>query len=363
MADDADKESKTEQASEKKIRDAVEKGNLPFSKEAPIFATLLAVLVFALFFAYDAMVRLATFLATFLERPNEWSLATSADAISLYQIVLFEIGRAILVVMALLVAAGVGASVLQNMPRLVGDRIMPKMNRISPMAGWKRLFGVQGFVEFLKALGKVVFAGAFLSFAMSDIHVRLLEGMLMLPSAFGMQIRDIVVELVMVVAFAMALIAGVDLLWTRFHWMQELRMTKQEVKDEHKQAEGDPILKSRMRSLARDRARQRMMASVPRATLVIANPTHFSIALRYVREETAAPIVVAKGQDLVALKIREVAEEHGIPIFEDVTLARSMFKQVSVDSMIPPQFYQAVAELIRIIQGNRKAPKAGTPAT
>lgn len=363
MADEEDKESKTEQASEKKIRDAVEKGNLPFSKEAPIFATLLAVLVFAMFFAYDATVRLAVFLSTFLERPNEWSLANSADAISLYQIVFFEIARAIVVVMALLVAAGVGASVLQNMPQLVGDRIMPKMNRISPVAGWKRLFGIQGLVEFLKALGKVVFAGAFLVFAMSDVHVRLLEGMLMLPSAFGMQIRDIVVDLVMVVAFAMALIAGADLLWTRFHWMQELRMTKQEVKDEHKQAEGDPILKSRMRSLARDRARQRMMASVPRATLVIANPTHFSIALRYVREETAAPVVVAKGQDLIALKIRAVAEEHGIPVFEDVTLARSMFKQVSVDSMIPPQFYQAVAELIRIIQGNRRGPKAGTSAS
>jgi flagellar biosynthetic protein FlhB len=363
MADYDDKESKTEQASEKKIRDAVEKGNLPFSKEAPIFATLLAVLVFALFFAYDAMVRLAVFLSTFLERPNEWSLSNSADAISLYQIVFMEIARAIVVVMALLVAAGVGASVMQNLPQFVGDRIMPKLNRISPMAGWKRLFGVQGLVEFLKSLGKVLFAGVFLGFAMSDVHVRLLEGMLMLPSAFGMQIRDIVVDLVMVVAFAMALIAGADLLWTRFHWMQELRMTKQEVKDEHKQAEGDPILKSRMRSLARDRARQRMMASVPRATLVIANPTHFSIALRYVREETAAPIVVAKGQDLIALKIREVAEEHGIPIFEDVTLARSMFKQVSVDSMIPPQFYQAVAELIRIIQGNRKAPKAGTSAS
>lgn len=363
MADEEDKESKTEQASEKKIRDAVEKGNLPFSKEAPIFATLLAVLVFAMFFAYDATVRLAVFLSTFLERPNEWSLANSADAISLYQIVFFEIARAIVVVMALLVAAGVGASVLQNMPQLVGDRIMPKLNRISPVAGWKRLFGIQGLVEFLKALGKVVFAGAFLVFAMSDVHVRLLEGMLMLPSAFGMQIRDIVVDLVMVVAFAMALIAGADLLWTRFHWMQELRMTKQEVKDEHKQAEGDPILKSRMRSLARDRARQRMMASVPRATLVIANPTHFSIALRYVREETAAPVVVAKGQDLIALKIRAVAEEHGIPVFEDVTLARSMFKQVSVDSMIPPQFYQAVAELIRIIQGNRRGPKAGTSAS
>ncbi len=360
MADEPDKESKTEQASEKKVRDAVEKGNLPFSKEAPILATLVAMLVFTLFFAYDSIVRLGVFLAMFLERPHEWSLATSADAISLYQIVFLEIARAIVVVMALLVAAGVSASVMQNMPRLVGDRIIPKANRISPMAGWKRLFGLKGFVEFLQSVGKVLFAAVFLTFALSDVHVRLLEGMLMLPAAFGMQIRDIVIDLVLGVVIAMALIAGVDLLWTRYHWMEELRMTKQEVKDEHKQAEGDPILKARMRSLARDRARQRMMAAVPRATLIIANPTHYSIALRYVREETAAPIVVAKGQDLIALKIREVAEEHGIPIFEDVTLARSMFKQVSVDSMIPPQFYQAVAELIRIIQGNRKAPKAGT---
>jgi flagellar biosynthetic protein FlhB len=360
MADEADKESKTEQASEKKIRDAIEKGNIPFSKEAPILAAIIAFIVFVLFFAIDTMVHLAVFLATFLERPHEWKLETRSDAIALYAIVFTEIGRATVVVLTLLVVAGLVASISQNVPGFVGDRIMPKLNRISPIAGWKRIFGVQGLVEFLKAVGKVLFAGAFLAFIMSDAHRNLLQGMLTDPGSFGLVIREMVLELVGAVAFAMLLIAGVDLLWTRFHWLQELMMTKQEVKDEHKQAEGDPILKARMRSLARDRARQRMIAAVPRATLVIANPTHYSIALRYVREENAAPVVVAKGQDLIALKIREVAAEHGIPVFEDVTLARSMFKQVSVDSMIPPQFYQAVAELIRIIQGNRKGPKAGT---
>ena len=123
-------------------------------------------------------------------------------------------------------------------------------------------------------------------------------------------------------------------------------MTKQEVKEEMKQAQGDPIVKARMRSIQRDRIRRRMMTDVPRATLVIANPTHFSVALRYVREEGDAPVVVAKGQDLIALKIREIAEENGIPVFEDPPLARSMFAQVSVDSVIPPVFYKAVAELI-----------------
>lgn len=136
-------------------------------------------------------------------------------------------------------------------------------------------------------------------------------------------------------------------------------MTKQEVKDEIKQAEGDPIMRARLRSLQRDRARRRMMDDVPKATLVIANPTHFSIALRYVRDETPAPVVIAKGQDLVALKIREIAEAHEIPIFEDVALARSMYNQVSVDSVIPPQFYQAVAELVRVLYANKAAPAAG----
>ncbi|MGO4841487.1 EscU/YscU/HrcU family type III secretion system export apparatus switch protein, partial [Rhizobiaceae sp. 2RAB30] len=124
----------------------------------------------------------------------------------------------------------------------------------------------------------------------------------------------------------MAIIAGVDLIWQRIHWRQDLRMTRQEVKDELKQSDGDPLVKARIRSVARDRARQRMILAVPKATLVIANPTHFSIALRYVREEDAAPVVVAKGQDLIALKIREIAQENNIPIFENVELARSMYK-------------------------------------
>ncbi len=359
MAEENDKESKTEAASEKKIRDAIEKGNLPTSREAPIFASLAAFVVFALFFSYDTIIHLALFLGTFLERPDEWRLETELDATSLLQVVSIEIARAIMIVMALLIAAGIGASVLQNMPRMVGDRIMPKFSRISLLGGWKRVFGIKGFVEFAKSLGKVIFATVFLIFVMNDVHARLLAGMVTVPSSFGVVIRDIAVELVTTVAFAMALITGVDVLWSRFHWMQELRMTKQEVKDEHKQSEGDPILKSRMRSLQRDRARKRMMSAVPRATLVIANPTHFSIALRYVRDETAAPIVVAKGQDLVALRIREIAEQNGIPIFEDVALARSMFKQVSVDNMIPPQFYHAVAELVRIIQSGQKGQKPG----
>jgi flagellar biosynthetic protein FlhB len=134
-------------------------------------------------------------------------------------------------------------------------------------------------------------------------------------------------------------------------------MTKQEVKEEHKQMEGDPKIKARIRTLGRERARKRMMAAVPRATVIITNPTHYAVALRYVRAEGGAPLVLAKGLDLVALKIREIGEEHGIPIVEDKPLARSLYDSVEVDQLIPPQFYKAVAEIIYYLH-IRKMPKS-----
>jgi flagellar biosynthetic protein FlhB len=359
MAEQADKESKTEEATEKKIRDAVEKGQLPFAKEVPVVGSFLAILVFLIFMAHTGAVELGGFLSMFLERPESWSLATEHDAVLLYRQVFLEIGKLLAGLMALLVAAGIAGSVFQNVPRFVGERIQPKLSRVSPKEGWSRLFGQKGLAEFAKSLGKLVFAGTVLAFAMRDAQTRLLSGMITQPEAFGSVIREIAIEIVLAITMIMVLIAAIDLLWTRFHWRQDLRMTKQEVKDEIKQAEGDPIVRARLRSLQRDRARRRMMADVPKATLVIANPTHYSIALRYVRDETPAPVVVAKGQDLVALKIREIAEVHEIPVFEDVALARSMYNQVSVDSVIPPQFYQAVAELVRVLYANKAAPAAG----
>ena len=356
MAEEADKDSKTEEPTEKKIRDTIEKGKLPQSKESTILASFVAILVFTVFFAKDAVADLGVFLATFLEKPEAWPLAAEADVVALLRAVVVEIAKAAGSIMLLLFVAGVGASAFQNLPQFVGERIRPQASRISLSQGWKRMFGVQGFAEFLKSLGKLGFAILVLVFTLSEDHRLLLAGMLTQPVAFTLVIRDISVDILVSIVFVMAVIAAIDLVWSRFHWRQELRMTRQEVKDEMKQSEGDPIVKSRLRPLPRARARRRMMTAVPRATLVIANPTHFSIALRYVREENSAPVVVAKGQDLVALKIREIAEANGIPIFEDVALARSMYKQVSVDSVIPSQFYQAVAELVRVVYA-RKAPR------
>jgi flagellar biosynthetic protein FlhB len=156
-------------------------------------------------------------------------------------------------------------------------------------------------------------------------------------------------HLTSVVAIALTILALSDFVWARFKWRRDLRMSRQEVKEEFRQAEGDPFVKARMRSLAMDRSRRRMMASVPKASFIVANPTHYAIALRYVREEGGAPLVLAKGKDLVALKIREVAEKNGVPVLERKELARAMFEIVEVDRMIPPEFYRPVAELIHFL--------------
>ncbi len=353
MAEDVDKESKTEEATEKKIRDTIEKGKLPQSKETGILASFVAILVFTVFFAGDSIMGLGSFLSVFLEKPDAWTMDTSNDVVELSRLVTVEIGKTVASLLLLLVVAGIGSSVFQNMPQFVGERIRPQASRISLTKGWNRLFGVQGFVEFLKSVGKMVFAIAVLCFVLSDSLRQFLAGMLTQTTDFVLVIRSMAIDILISIVVVMGLIAGVDLVWSRFHWRQDLRMTKQEVKDEMKQSEGDPIVKSRLRSLARDRARRRMITAVPNATLVIANPTHYAIALRYVRDQDSAPMVLAKGTDLVALKIREIAEANNIPVFEDIALARSMYKQVSVDSVIPQQFYQAVAELIRVVYANK----------
>ncbi len=346
MADDQDKDSKTEDPTEKKIRDAAEKGNVPFSREAPIFASILAAFTYLVFFVPAGLHRLAESLGGIFEKPDEWPLANGNDALSLFHHVFMAAGAFLLPGFALMIGFGLAASILQNVPSPVAERIRPQLSRVSPAKGFGRIFGASGLVEFAKAIAKVLVVGAVVALAMKGNFFDTLTAMESEPSVILVMIGGDTRKILVVVLLVMAAIAVADLLWQRHHWFTELRMTKQEVKDELKQTDGDPILKARQRSLQRDRARKRMMAEVPHATMVIANPTHFAVALRYVREEGGAPKVLAKGQDLLALRIREIAEAHGIPVFEDPPLARSMFAQVSVDNFIPPVFYKAVAELV-----------------
>jgi flagellar biosynthesis protein FlhB len=346
MSDTDDKDSKTEAPSDKKVRDAIEKGNIPFSREAPLFASILGILLVLTFAARGATKSLTEKLSLFVNRPQDFRLESGSDAAALIQAVALEVGQFLIPTIAILAACSLAASIFQNVPSVVSERIRPQWNRISPLSGWNRIFGRQGLVEFSKSLFKFGTMTLVSLLLLKSEQYKVLNAMLTDPSLFPELLLTMAVRLVSAIAIATIVLVAADLLWARFKWRSDLKMTKQEVKEEYKQMEGDPMVKARMRSLAQDRSRKRMLAAVPKATFVIANPTHFAIAMRYERSEANAPIVVAKGKDLIALKIREIAEKSGIPVIEDKPLARSMYDHVEVDRVIPPDFYKAVAQIL-----------------
>jgi len=357
MSEAPDKESKTEEASEKRIRDAIEKGSVPFSREIVTFGSLLGILIVAAT-SSSGVVRLTVALRSFFVDADGWVIENAADAVALLGSLGKEMAVVLLPAVLVLCAAGIAASVLQNPPRLVMSRIRPQASRISLRQGWKRIFGPQGRVEFLKAFFKLLAVGGTVVVLLRGNQADVINAMLTEPSAVPHLLLSVLVRLAAGVAIATFLIAIFDLAWARLFWRRELRMTRQELKEDVKEMDGDPLIRSRLRSLARDRSRRRMMAAVPRATLVIANPTHYAVALRYVREEGGAPKVVAKGRDLIALRIREIAEQHGIPVIEDKQLARSLHDKVVIDQMIPPEFYKAVAQIVYFVMTRKR--NAGT---
>ncbi|KQT53581.1 flagellar biosynthetic protein FlhB [Methylobacterium sp. Leaf456] len=346
MAEDTDKESKTEAATEKRVRDAIEKGDIPFSREAPVFASILGFLLALAFFARGQATELAKNLSPLLDEPRGFRLESGEDATMLLHQVALATGRFLLPFLLLLCVCSLAASLLQNLPRFVGDRITPKWSRVSPMAGMSRIFGLQGQVEFLKSVVKFLSVTVVAILLLRSERTRAVNAMFVDPSQLPELILTVSIRLVSAVAIAIIVIVAGDLVWSRIRWQRSLRMSHQDIKDEHKQSEGDPSVKARLRSLAQDRARNKMLANVDRATVVIANPTHFAIALRYEPSENPAPLVLAKGQDLIALRIRAIAEEKGIAVIEDKPLARSLYDAVQVDQTIPAEFYRAVAQIL-----------------
>lgn len=357
MAEEQDEESKTEEPTEKRISDAVEKGNVPFAREATLLGSLAATLAVFLLMGGWAVTLVSTALQEALGAAGGMRLDDREAAASYITSLLRDVSIAVLPIMAAIAAGTIIASLIQNTPSAASERITPRVSRISPLAGWKRLFGKIGLIEFVKAVLKLTAVGAVLWFVLKrdlphfvsalSVDPRLLPG-LMLDLAAGV--------LIPLVLLALGLAIG-DLLWSRFRWRRELRMTHHDLKQEMKDAEGDPLLKGRARNIARQRSSHRMLEALPTATMVITNPTHYAVALRYVRTEGGAPVVVAKGVDHMALRIREIATGHDVPLVENRPLARGLYEQVDIDEQIPPEFYRAVAEIIQYLNGRGRLPR------
>jgi flagellar biosynthetic protein FlhB len=225
------------------------------------------------------------------------------------------------------------------------------------MAGLKRIFGPDGLMQFAKSIVKLLMVAAVAWWALKP-HARELQNLVTLePGAMLPFSAELLRRLVFAVAGLLLALAGADWFWQRHRFMSRMRMSKEEVKEDYKASDGDPHVRARQKQIRYERARRRMMQAVPTATVVVMNPTHYAVALKY-DSETPAPVCVAKGLDTLALKIRAVAEEAGVPVIEDPPLARSLYAAVEIDETIPPKHYEAVAKVIGFIMNASRRPAA-----
>ncbi len=353
MAEGPDQHQRTEDPTPKRLEDARKKGDAPRSQE--IVATMMiAAAGFGLWlFMKPAAASLSAAGAAFLDHPHEF--AADGESLSrLFLDVSLRLGVAVAGIGLLFVAAALAANVVQARPVIAPDKIKPQLNRLSPMEGAKRIFGPTAVVNFGKGIGKIAIVGAILVYALWPDQQRLVG----LPTADPRTIlafaEQEVLKLIAYAVAAMAVISALDYAWARAEWMKRLRMTKDEVRREMKESEGDPQIKGRLRQQREARARRRMMTAVKDATVLVMNPTHYAVALKYETQAGAAPLCVAKGLDDIALRLRAVAEENGVPVVENPPLARALYAAVEIDGEIPVEHYEAVAKVIGFVMGKSK---------
>ncbi|GAN00023.1 flagellar biosynthesis protein FlhB [alpha proteobacterium U9-1i] len=344
----AEDDDKTEEPTARKLEQAREKGDIIYTPEVGAALSLVAITAIVAFMSGPLAIALSRDFIGFLSMPDQFS--TDARALqSIGGAVALKVGLILAMSMLALAGAGVASRYLQDQPTFTAKRLEPKLDKLDPIKGFGRVFGQQAFATFLKSIAKLGVVGAIMVWAIWP-NDAVLENMSLLdPAALLPYIRDRSVTMLIALASAATLIALIDYIFTRQSYMKRMRMSRREIKDEMRQQEGDPMVKARLRAIRQEKARHRMMQSVPNASVIITNPTHYAIALRYEQGETAAPMCLAKGVDEVALKIREVAKAHDIPIVEDPPLARALFSTADIDAPIPREHYEAVAKVIGFV--------------
>jgi len=361
MADEQDQEQKTEQPTQKRLEEAFKKGNVPFSREVASFLMLGVLALTISWFASDIFKDTRALFMPFLANPEE--LATDHAGIGqlLWQVAWGGLGVIALPLIACMIVALV-SGILQNGLVISAEPIMPKLEKISPLTGLKRMFSMRSVVEFVKSLIKIIVVGfvAFVAVYPELTHIKQLPNST--TEAMVIYLGSLALRMIIGILVAMFFITLLDILYQRFQYNKSLRMSRQEIRDEYKQSEGDPLVKQRLRQMRQERARKRMMAAVPEADVVITNPTHYAVALKYDTETMKAPTVVAKGQDLIALKIREIAEENKVPIVQNPPLAQALYASTDIDEEIPLAHYEAVAKVISYVY-QLKGKKPIQPAT
>jgi flagellar biosynthetic protein FlhB len=350
-----DKASKTEDPTARRLDEARKEGNVANPREVGNFAVLLGATLFVIALLPWSAERITLELAGLLGMVHQLPLG-QAEMVTGISTVVMSVFPYIAIPMAIFMLIGITAQVGQVGLLITTKPLTPKLDKLSPIKGVKKIFSIKQLLETVKGLFKLAFVATMTYIVLLPVietpHHFIDQDMTATLEDF----HEAIIALLIGVLLFMVVISIIDLVYTRFKHTEDLRMTKQEVKDENKTTEGDPQVKARIRSLRAERSRQRMMQAVPKADVVVTNPTHYAVALQYDMATMAAPRLVAKGQDSLALRIRDVAEDNDVPVVENPPLARALYATVDLDQEIPPEHYQAVAEVIGYVMRLRKTP-------
>jgi len=344
MADE-DKSQQTEEPTAKRLEQARESGDVVKSTEVTALVLLAGGTLAIAMFGRSTAVGIAQLLAIFIEQPEQMAV-DGAGLMSVSRGVLLHLALLLAPFMGVMLAASVAGHVMQARPSLNPDKLAPDFSKLSIPAGLKRMFGPEGWINLLKGLIKIGIVGMAIWTQLWPERGMLESILTQSPGAVVGDMDHLLFKVLIAALSALAVIAGLDYFLQRFRFMQRNRMSKQEIKEEYRANEGDPAIKAKIRQLRHERSRKRMMAAVPTATVVIMNPTHFAVALKYESGRMAAPICVAKGVDALALRIRGVAEDHDVPVIENPPLARALYASVEIDEAVPAEHYKAVAQVI-----------------
>jgi flagellar biosynthetic protein FlhB len=356
-----DKDSRTEDPTEKRLSKAREDGDVPLSQEMGSLGTLVAALVIIAIFLPWMLGRLSQTLSSFIEHTH----AIPMDLTGLRQALtglMVDVAVTLAPAFGLILLIGVSLTLMQVGFLWAPKKMQPKLSKVNPLKGVAKLFSKQKLVDLGKAILKLVLVGVVVWVVVLPLYK---HPDAMIQQDFMVTLHDLhwmIILLLFAVTVVFTAVAIGDLVWQRHQHAEKLKMSKQEVKDERKQSEGDPMVKGRIAKLRVQRSRERMMQAVPTASVVITNPTHYAIALFYDSDTMGAPKLVAKGVDHLALRIRAVAEENDVPIVENPPLARGLYALVELDHEIPPEHYKAVAEVIGYVMRLRHGMASAGPA-
>lgn len=355
MAEGGDGEDKTEDASGRKLQQAREQGDVAKSTDVPQALSLIGACAIVALQGPSICQNMVSDLLPFFAHPDQMLGSLEGDGgVTILQDLVFDIIPILIITLGTAMVFGVAGHVFQTGLMFSPAKLKPSLDKLNPMAGFKKLFGMDAFIQFGKTIIKLIITGFIVWNVIKDRLYDILalaqaSPLLILPYA-----REAFIALAMAVCIFLFIGGAGDYMWQKYRFMERMKMSKQEQKEEYKQTEGDPHIKGKLRALRMEKSRRRMMSNVANATVVITNPTHYAVALQFEMGQMSAPLCVAKGMDAIALKIREEAAKHDVPIVEDPPLARALYAAIDIDDEIPEAHFAAVAKLIGFVLSKKR---------